>query len=84
MGEWCQRPVSGEAETDNVIPGTQTRRRFCHGLAYVRDPELRPRVSRRCFETPLYEASDEAGRWAGMLTRLAGGPTRENLTHRFL
>jgi hypothetical protein len=31
-------------------------------------PGLRPRANRRCSETPLREASDEAGRWAGLLT----------------
>jgi hypothetical protein len=36
-------------------------------------------VNRRCFETPLNEASDEAGRWAGLITCLAGGPARESL-----
>jgi hypothetical protein len=30
----------------------------------------RPRANRRCSETPLSEASDEVGRWAGSLTRL--------------
>jgi hypothetical protein len=35
--------------------------------------ELRPRASRRSSETPLCEASDEAGRWAGLLTCLARG-----------
>jgi hypothetical protein len=40
-------------------------------------------VSRRCSETPLHEASDEAGIWAGLLTRLAGGPAREDLAHGF-
>jgi hypothetical protein len=42
-------------------------------------PGLRPRVNRRCSETHLSEASDEAGRWVGLLTCLAGGPARENL-----
>jgi hypothetical protein len=42
-------------------------------------PGLRPWASQRCSETPLCEASDEAGRWAGLLTYLAGGPVRENL-----
>jgi hypothetical protein len=42
-------------------------------------PGLRPQASRRCFETPLSEASDEVGRWAGSLTCLAGGPARESL-----
>jgi hypothetical protein len=41
---------------------------------------LRPRANRRCSETPLSEASDEAGRWVGLLTCLAGGPARESLT----
>jgi hypothetical protein len=42
---------------------------------------LRPRANRRCSETPLREASDEAGIEAGLLTRLAGGPAREDLAH---
>jgi hypothetical protein len=42
-------------------------------------PGLRPRANRRCFETPLREALDEAWRWAGLLTCLVGGPARENL-----
>jgi hypothetical protein len=33
-------------------------------------PELRPQASQRCSETPLCEASDEAGRWTGLLTHL--------------
>jgi hypothetical protein len=40
---------------------------------------MRPRANRRCSETPLCEASDEARRRAGLLTCLAGGPTRKNL-----
>jgi hypothetical protein len=39
----------------------------------------RPRANRRCSETPLIEASDEVGRWAGSLMRLAGGPARGSL-----
>jgi hypothetical protein len=42
---------------------------------------LRPRASRWCSETPLSEASDEAGIWAGLLTRLAGGLVRGDLAH---
>jgi hypothetical protein len=42
-------------------------------------PGLRPRMNWRCSETPLCEASDEAGRWTGLLTCLAGGPARRNL-----
>jgi hypothetical protein len=33
------------------------------------------------FRDSLCEASDEIGEWAGMLTRLAGGPTRGDLAH---
>jgi hypothetical protein len=40
---------------------------------------LRPRANRSCSETPLSEASDEAGRWTSLLTCLDGGPARENL-----
>jgi hypothetical protein len=47
----------------------------------LRTPGLRPRANRRCSETPLSEASDEARRWAGLLTCLARGPARENLAH---
>jgi hypothetical protein len=36
-------------------------------------PGRRPRANWRC------EASDEVGRWAGSLTRLAGGPARGSL-----
>jgi hypothetical protein len=42
-------------------------------------PGLRPRVNRRCSETPLSEALDEVGRWAGLLVCLARGLARENL-----
>jgi hypothetical protein len=31
------------------------------------------------FRDPLYEVSDEVERWAGTLTRLAGGPARGEL-----
>jgi hypothetical protein len=44
-------------------------------------PGRRPRVNQRCSMTPLSEATDEVGRWAGSLTRLAGGPTRGSLAH---
>jgi hypothetical protein len=49
------------------------------GRPVSKNPGLRPRANRRCSETPLCETSDEAGRWAGLLTCLAGGPARENL-----
>jgi hypothetical protein len=35
------------------------------------------------FRDPLWEASDEVERWAGMLTRLARGPTRRELARGF-
>jgi hypothetical protein len=42
---------------------------------------LRPRTNRRCFETPLREASDEAETRADLLSRLAGGLARGDLAH---
>jgi hypothetical protein len=42
---------------------------------------LRPRANRRRSETPLREASDEAGIRASLLTRFAGGATRGDLAH---
>jgi hypothetical protein len=33
------------------------------------------------FRDPLCEASDEVERWAGTLTRLAGGQVRGELAH---
>jgi hypothetical protein len=36
-------------------------------------------VNRRCFKTPLSEASGEVGRWAGSLTCFARGPVRGSL-----
>jgi hypothetical protein len=39
----------------------------------------RPRVNQRYSKTPLSEASDEVGRWAGSLTRLVGGTARGSL-----
>jgi hypothetical protein len=68
-GELCQRLVSGEAvmlSGGQLVPETL-------GLG--------PRANRRCSETPLSEASDEAGRWASLLTYLAGGLAREGLAH---
>jgi hypothetical protein len=38
-------------------------------------------VNQRCSETPLREASDEAGIQAGLLMWFAGGPTRGDLAH---
>jgi hypothetical protein len=47
----------------------------------TRPPGLRPRANQRCPETPLWEASDEAGTQAALLSRLAGGPARGALAH---
>jgi hypothetical protein len=49
------------------------------GWPVSKTPGQRPRVNRRCFGTLLSEVSDEVGRLAGLLTRLAGGPTRGSL-----
>jgi hypothetical protein len=84
MGERHQRPVSGEAETDNAFSGAQTRRRCCHESACVRDPSVEASGESEVFRYLLREASDKAGRWADMLTLLAGGPARKNLAHRSL
>jgi hypothetical protein len=42
---------------------------------------LRPWVNRRCPETPLWDASDEVGTRADLLTWLVGGPARGDLAH---
>jgi hypothetical protein len=47
----------------------------------LRPQGLRPRANQRCSETPLREASNEAGMLAGLPTQLAGGPARRDLTH---
>jgi hypothetical protein len=49
------------------------------GRSMSETPGRRPRANRRCSETPLSEASNEVGRWAGSLTCLAGGPVRGSL-----
>jgi hypothetical protein len=46
-----------------------------------RPPGLRPRANQGCSETPLWEASDEAWTWAGLLSWLAGGLARGDLAH---
>jgi hypothetical protein len=71
MGKRRQRPVSGEVETNNAVSGARMRWRCCRELAYVRDPSAEALGKSEVFRNPMREASDEAGRWAGMLTRLA-------------
>jgi hypothetical protein len=44
-------------------------------------PGLRPQLNRRCSKTSPSEASDEAGIWAGLLTRPARGLARGDLAH---
>jgi hypothetical protein len=53
MGERRQRPVSGEAETDNAISGARTRRRCCCGSACVRDPRAEASDESEVFRDPL-------------------------------
>jgi hypothetical protein len=48
----------------------------------LRPQGLRPQANWRFSKTPLGEASDEAGIWVGLLTRLAGGLARGDLAHR--
>jgi hypothetical protein len=79
MRAWRQRPVSGEAEKVNAISGARTRRRCRRGSACVRDPRAEALGESEVFRDPLSEASDEAGRWAGLLICLAGGLARENV-----
>jgi hypothetical protein len=47
------------------------------GRPVFETPELRSRANRRCPETLLWEASDEARTRADLLLRLARGPARE-------
>jgi hypothetical protein len=85
MGERRQRPVSGEAETDNVVFwGLGRGGDVVVGWPVSETPELRPWASRKCSETPLRRASTEVGRWAGLLARLVGGLVRDNLARRFI
>jgi hypothetical protein len=64
--------------------GARMRGDVVLGWPVSETPEQRPQASRKRSETPLCGASVEAGRWASLLTRLAGGPARKNLTRRFL
>jgi hypothetical protein len=43
------------------------------------DPSAGVSGESEMFRDPSWEASDEVERWAGMLTRLAGGPVRGEL-----
>jgi hypothetical protein len=51
------------------------------GRPVSENPGLRPWANRRCSETPLSDASDETGRWTGLLTSLARGRAMESLVH---
>jgi hypothetical protein len=52
MGERCQSPVLGEAETNNAISGARMRRRCCRGLAHVRDPRVEALGESEVFQDP--------------------------------
>jgi hypothetical protein len=80
MGERRQRPVSGESETDNADSGLGRGGDVVGGRPVSETPGLRPRANQRCSETPLSGASYEVGRWAGGLSSLTGGPTRESVS----
>jgi hypothetical protein len=65
--------------------GARTRLQCCQRLAYVRDPKAENSGESEAFrDLPRREALDEVGRWASLLTCLAGDPTRENLAHKFI
>jgi hypothetical protein len=49
------------------------------GWPVVRDPKAEASVESEVFRDPLSEASDGAGKWAGLFTCLVGGPTWEDL-----
>jgi hypothetical protein len=49
------------------------------GWPVVRDPRAEASSESEVFRDPSGEASDGEGRWVGLFTCLAGGPTREDL-----
>jgi hypothetical protein len=53
------------------------------GSACVRDLRTEASGEPEAFRDSLSGASDEVGRWAGLLTRLAGGPARGSLARLF-
>jgi hypothetical protein len=53
MGERRQRPVLGEAKTNNAISRAETRRRCCRGSACVRDPRAEASGESEVFRDPL-------------------------------
>jgi hypothetical protein len=52
MGEWRQRPISGEAETDNADSRARTRRRCHRGSACVQDPRAEASGESEVFRDP--------------------------------
>jgi hypothetical protein len=79
MRERHWRSASDESEMGNTVSRLGRGGRTVEGHLVSETLELRPRVNRRCPETLLWEASDEAGAQADLLSRLAGGPARGDL-----
>jgi hypothetical protein len=81
MRERRRRLTSDESEMGNAVFGLGRGGRTVVGRPVSESPGLRSRVNRRCPKTPLWEASDEAGTRADLLSRLAGGLARGDLAH---
>jgi hypothetical protein len=81
MRERHRRSASDKSEMGNAVSGLRRGGRTIEDRPVSRPPGLRPQANRRCLKTPLWEASDEAGTRADLLSWLAGGPARGDLTH---
>jgi hypothetical protein len=84
MREWHQRPVSGEAETNDVISGGSDETVLMLRVGLCPCPSAGVLGELEMFRDSLWEASDEVERLTGTLTRLAGGPARRELARRSL
>jgi hypothetical protein len=81
MRERRRRSASDESEMGNAVSGLGQAGRTVEGRPVSETLGLRPQANRRCPETPLWEASDEAGTRVDLLSWLAGGPARRDLAH---
>jgi hypothetical protein len=81
MGERRRWLASDESEMGNAVFGLGRGGNTVEGRPASETSGLRPRANRRCSETPLWEASDEAGIRADQLSRLAGDLARGDLAH---
>jgi hypothetical protein len=81
MRERRRRSASDESEMGNAVSGLGRCGRTVEGRPMSETPGLRPRANRKCPEITLWEASDEAGTQADLLSRLARGPARGDLAH---